>query len=419
MMTSISVGLTIFAGLLSIPIVVLFVEVVAAFRVTKSKPVWVVNPAANKSVAVIVPAHNESIGIVPTIEDIKPQLNAGDRLIVIADNCTDDTAKIAGSAGAHVISRNDAEKIGKGYALGHGINYVSNDPPDFVVFVDADCRLPPSAIEELKAFCDATRRPIQACYLMKSPGGSPINHSFAEFTFLLRNLVRPLGLSNLDCPVQLMGTGMAFPWDVIRGAPLASGHLVEDLKLGLDLAASGSAPLFLPFVTVTSDFPVTAKGTETQRQRWVQGHLGMIWKRVPSLLVEAIRHRNWDLLALTLDLLVPPLSLLGILIAGVFGLTAGVTLLGGSPVSLLIALANLALFALALVVAWHGFGREILPARGFLSIGPLIVKRFALYGRMLIGRTVDHWVRTDRGGGKPVIPRSVGVVPSSVHVDER
>ena len=56
---------------------------------------------------VVVPAHNESLGLVPTLQDIKAQLGAGDRLIVVADNCTDDTAEVAVASGAEVIVRND------------------------------------------------------------------------------------------------------------------------------------------------------------------------------------------------------------------------------------------------------------------------------------------------------------------------
>jgi glycosyltransferase involved in cell wall biosynthesis len=56
---------------------------------------------------VIVPAHNESAGILPTIEDIKRQLSPGDRLLVVADNCSDDTAAVAAAAGAEVIARDD------------------------------------------------------------------------------------------------------------------------------------------------------------------------------------------------------------------------------------------------------------------------------------------------------------------------
>jgi hypothetical protein len=115
-------------------------------------------------------------------------------------------------------------------------------------------------------------------------------------------------------------------------------------------------------------------------------------------LFEVIRRQNWELLALTLDLLVPPLSLLGILIVGMFVVTAAGALFGGPPASLLIAAANLVFFIFSVLLAWLKFGREILPGRVFLSTGPLVLKRLGLYGRMLLGRTVGHWVRTDRGG---------------------
>jgi len=400
MVTLISWALASIAGLIGIPVAVLFVEVIAALKTGRGKSVELPGSEAAQRVAVIVPAHDESSGIIPTIADIRPQLNASDRLIVVADNCTDDTAAVAESAGAEVIVRNDLEKIGKGYALGYGISHIGADPPAFVVFIDADCRIQQGAIEELKKVCSNLQKPVQACYLMKTPENSPIDHSFSEFFFLLRNWVRPLGLRQLNCPVQLMGTGMIFPWNVIRSAPLASGNLVEDLKLGLDLAEIGKAPHFLPFVNVTSDFPVTTKGTDSQRQRWVQGHIGMILKTLPRLLFTAIRDRNRDLLVLTLDLLVPPLSLLGLLIVGTLVISFLAAVLGLAPTSLIIATANLVVFASAIILAWRNFGRDALPVRVLVSIVPLIFGKFRLYGQMLLGRTAAHWVRTDRASLK-------------------
>jgi len=395
MATLISFGLVSLAGLLCIPVLTLFVEVVAALTISQEKPV--VGAVVRKRVAVIVPAHNESSGIVPTIEDLRPQLGEKDRLIVVADNCSDDTAVVAERAGAEVIVRNDLQRIGKGYALGWGISHINDTPPDFVVFVDADCRVQSDAIDVLSKVCDDLQRPVQASFLMRSNENSPINHSLAEFAFLLRNWVRPLGLKNLNFPVQLMGTGMIFPWDLIRSAPLANGHLVEDLKLGLDLAAAGKAPYFYPLVQVTSEFPVTAKGTDSQRQRWVQGHIEMILKAVPRLLLQSIARRNFDLLALTLDCLIPPLSLLCLLIIAMLVATSIAAFFGLSAASLLITTIDLLLFAAAVILAGARFGREILLSSFSQSIGPLMLRRIRLYGGMLLGRTVSHWVRTDRG----------------------
>lgn len=395
MLMFISLILAVIAGLLSIPVAVFFIEIIAALNLVNERPVKASNPEAPSRVAVIVPAHNESAGILPTIQDIRPQLNAGDRLIVVADNCSDDTAAVAAAAGAEVIARDDLQKIGKGYALGWGISHLSIDPPDFVVFIDADCRIQSNTIGRLRAICAEIHRPVQACFLMKAPENSPIDHSFAKFAWTVKNWARPLGLRNLNLPVQLMGTGMIFPWDVISSAPLASGNLVEDLKLGLDLAATGKAARFFPSVTVTSDFPVSVKGTESQRQRWVQGHLGMILKAAPRLLFLAITRRNLDLLVLTLDLAVPPLSLLGLLIVGIFLLASSLAALSGLPsAGLIIATANILVFGLTVFFAWLKFGRDILPARAFLSIGPL--RKFGLYGQMLRGRMAVQWIRTDR-----------------------
>ena len=208
--------------------------------------------------------------------------------------------------------------------------------------------------------------------------------------------MRPLGLRYLNCPVHLMGTGMIFPWDVIRAAPLASGNLVEDLKLGLDLAAIGKPAIFFPFVIGTSEFPMTIKGTDSQRQRWVQGHIGLIVTTVPRLLFQACKDRNLDLLVLTLDLLVPPLSLLGLLVAGVFALTCLTALFGLSRAAIEISAVNVLVLAITVLFAWLKFGRDALPARGFLKIGPLILQKLRLYAGMLRGRGASQWVRTDR-----------------------
>ncbi|MEH2535962.1 cellulose synthase/poly-beta-1,6-N-acetylglucosamine synthase-like glycosyltransferase [Bradyrhizobium sp. AZCC 1588] len=384
------------AGLLSVPVAVLLVEVIAALKAPRLEPFEAKELNIEKRVAVIVPAHNESVGLVPTLQDVKPQLGAADRLIVIVDNCTDDTAEVAAASGAEIIVRNDPQRVGKGFAMGWGIAHLSQDPPDFVLFVDADCRLQADLVEGLKRACHQVQRPVQALFMMRSAENSPINHSFAEFAWVLRNWVRPLGLRNLRGPVQLMGTGMMFPWNAISSVPLASGHLVEDLKLGLDFAETGKAPYFFPFVKVTSTFPTSAKGTESQRQRWVQGHLATIGRFVPRLLTVGLMRGDINVLVLALDLLVPPLSLLALLMVATMVLTSSVTLLGGPWLPTLIAGGNLLGFILCVVLAWFKFGRQVFPAHELLSFGSFALKKIGFYGRMLIGGTASQWIRTDR-----------------------
>ncbi|PSB19335.1 glycosyl transferase [Phormidesmis priestleyi ULC007] len=363
-------------------------------------------------VVVLVPAHNEAMGIRSTLVGLLAILKKQDRLVVIADNCSDATAEVARAAGAIVIERQDLTRIGKGYALDYGLRFTETDPPDVVVIVDADCQVEPKAIETLTQRALATGRPMQATYLMEQPSSASPKHSISAFAFKVKNLVRPSGLGRLGLPCLLTGTGMAFPWSVIGSVDLASSHIVEDMKLGLDLTIAGYAPVFCSDANVTGRLPQHDQAAETQRTRWEHGHLQSILTYVPVLLKAALQKRRFDLLALALDLCVPPLSLLVVLWIG-FSLSALVaTCFGASwiPTGLL-AITGLVLIS-AIFAAWAKFGRADLPLRELLAIPFYILWKVPLYFNFLI-RPQKTWVRTERD---QVNPLQSGVIGGAVEL---
>jgi cellulose synthase/poly-beta-1,6-N-acetylglucosamine synthase-like glycosyltransferase len=396
MMNFISVLLVTLAVIVVIPAAVFLVEVIAAIAQPRRDLLVSPNGDVRGRIAVLVPAHNESAGLLPTLADIKAQMRAADRLLVVADNCTDDTAAVAAAAGAEVLSRIDLDKRGKGYALASGLRHLSSDPPDIVIVIDADCRLADGGIDRLASTCKVEHRPVQALYLMNAPSESSINYRVVEFAWRVRNSTRPLGLRAFGLPCQLMGTGMAFPWDVICMVDLENGSIVEDLKLGLDLALAGHAPLFCPSTSVSSDFPFSVEGIETQRSRWEQGHISLILTTAPRLIFAAMAKANVDLLALALDAAVPPLSLLGLMVLGMLAATGLATALGVSSVALFITTVSFVGFVTGVCLAWLKCGRDILPPRAILSIVPYAIGKLPLYGRMLSGKSESKWVRTDR-----------------------
>ena len=396
MVTFLSFILTAVAFLFAIPVAVFFVEVFAAIALPQRHCLAAPAKDTYGNVAVVVPAHNESAGLLPTLADIKAQLRPADRLLVVADNCTDDTSALAAAAGAAVIDRNDPERMGKGYALAWGLRHLEPHPPDIVIIIDADCRLTDTLIARLAAACTTAHRPVQALDLMTAPKNSPINSRVAEFAWRVKNWVRPLGLKALGLPCQLMGTGMAFPWHLIRSTDLASGLIVEDLKLGLDLAIADNAPLFCPSACVISEFPSSFEGVQSQRRRWEQGHLGMILTAAPRLIVAAVRQRNVDLLALALDVAVPPLSFLAMLVVAMSVVGALATLLGFPSTAMLVGVASLLTFLTGVVLSWLKCGRDVLPPRAILSIAPYILGKIPLYCRILLQRSSLQWIRSDR-----------------------
>lgn len=352
--------------------------------------------SSRKKIAVLVPAHNESTGIIPTVEDIKSQLIAGDHLIVVADNCSDDTAKIAAAAGANVIERHDLTKIGKGYALNFGLKHLRDKPPEIVIIIDADCRVTQGSIELLATACSESERPVQALDLMVSPPNSTIQYHVAEFAWCVKNWVRPLGLSVLKLPCQLMGTGMAFPWKVISILNVSSDSVVEDLELGIKLTIAGYPPLFCPSARVTSQFPLSHEGAKNQRERWEHGHIHMILKMVPHLFYRGFIKFNIPLIGLTLDLMIPPLSLLTSLMSLTFLISALTLVFGCSSLPLTISAFTLGTLTIAVFFAWWRFAREILPIRFAFLIFSYVVGKLPLYYRALSGNVVRRWIRTDR-----------------------
>jgi glycosyltransferase involved in cell wall biosynthesis len=396
MIAFISTLLVALVSLLIIPVAVFLVEVIAA--VTLPQPNLTERPGGNsrQRIAVLVPAHDEGTGLLATLADIKAQMNASDRLLVVADNCTDDTPIIAAAAGAEVVIRNDPERRGKGYALSYGLDHLNGDPPDTVIIIDADCRLADAAIDRLAAACATTHRPVQALYLMNSPLASPVNYRIRQFAWRVKNWVRPLGLRALGLPCQLMGTGMAFPWDVIRSADLASDSIVEDLKLGLDLAFAGKPAIFCPFPGVTSDFPISVDGIQAQRMRWEHGHIGIILTAVPRLILAAAARADVDLIALVLDIAVPPLSLLTILVVGMLLATGLATLVGCSSTALLLSIMSLTGLITGVLLAWIKCGRDILPPAAIFSIGFYMIGKLQIYRSFFSRKSKSIWNRSER-----------------------
>ncbi|MEQ8969632.1 MAG: glycosyltransferase family 2 protein [Coleofasciculus sp. C1-SOL-03] len=378
---------------LLVPIGMLFIECFAALFPPRQHPEAA--PASPPRLTVLIPAHNEASGISTTLKTIVPQLADQDRLVVIADNCTDETAAIARQLGATVIERQDTERQGKGYALDYGIKYLATDPPDIVVLVDADCIVHEGAIAKLAQRANTSQRPTQAIYLLEQPPNPTPKDTISALAFRVKNLVRPCGLNQLGFPCLLTGTGMAFPWSVIRQAPLASNNIVEDMQLGIDLAIAGHSPLFCLDARVTGCLPQQQEATKTQRTRWEHGHLQTLLTQVPRLLAESVFQRRVDLFAIALDLVVPPLSLLVMIwVAAMAGtVLAGVLGISWLP-AISVGLEGL-LILLSIIGAWAKFCCEDIPVQTLLTVPFYILWKIPLYFAFLV-KPENKWIRTER-----------------------
>ena len=344
----------------------------------------------------MIPAHDEEAVLEGTLDRLLAALPDGAGILVVADNCTDGTASIARNAGVRVTERQDQDRRGKGFALDHARRALANDPPEVVVVVDADCTIDKEGLAALIASAAASGRAAQAINLLRpAPGARPMVQ-VSTFAFMLKNVVRQRGLQRLAGRVHLTGTGMALPWDQFAAADLATSSIVEDIRLGFELADRGVPPRLVEDAFIWSS-PSTESGTLVQRRRWEGGFLDMARQTAPGAMVRAARRFDPRGMAAALDLCVPPLALLGIINIALLLLTAGLTALTGAawwPVGTFVLV--LGAMVLAVLAVWAREGRAFLPARALIRLPLYMLWKVPLYLGLTRRGTPSEWLRTGR-----------------------
>lgn len=392
MMGLVEFALLLAAVMMLAPAAVFFLEICASFAPLRLQPR---ETGGYPRTVFVVPAHNESKNIIPTLRDLKTAQWAGANILVVADNCDDDTAMIAEGEDVQVIERRDPERRGKGYALQHAIEQLRKDPPDCVVFFDADCRVPQSLPRQIAKLAIERVRPVQAGYKMIAPEGAGPRLAIAEFAWMLINQVRMSGLYRLVKITRFTGVGLALPWPIARDLQLASADITEDLTMTFALARARKAPMFFSELFVTSVFPDRADDSVTQRARWEHGSLDVLRRHALPGLVEGAKTGNLQLLMLSLDALIPPITVFGALLVALAAITAAFAISGRFEPFLLTLIAC-ALFACSLAMAWFRYGRDVLPISKLMGLAPYLLEKLRIYGQR--GRQSSRtWTRTGRG----------------------
>lgn len=355
-------------------------------------------PAGGQRVAVLIPAHDEAAGIGATLDALRAVAPANTRVLVVADNCSDDTAAVARAHGAEVAERCDATARGKGYALAFGRDRLAEGPPlDAVIVLDADCRLAPGSVEALAAACtDGSGRPAQSINLIApDPDASPMTQ-ISGFAMLVKNLYRSRGMQRMGGAALLTGTGMAFPWPVFATASLASGSLVEDLGLGIALTRAGHAPRLIEAAGVSSAPPPDSVAL-VQRTRWEHGFLETVRRSALPLLGSGLRRGALAEVLLALHLSVPPLALLLIATSGVLFATGLLHLAGASAGPVATVAVALGTTLMVTLIAWLHGGRPWLRPGALLRAPLYVLWKLPIYLGFLRRRETE-WRRTPRAG---------------------
>ncbi|MGF7153874.1 cellulose synthase/poly-beta-1,6-N-acetylglucosamine synthase-like glycosyltransferase [Novosphingobium gossypii] len=377
------------AAAAGLPTAVLAVECLAGARRPLPKAP---GTSAAPPFIVVMPAHDEAGGIEAAVRAARAQLRDGDELLVVADNCTDDTAARARAPGATVIERCDPTLRGKGHALEFARAFIAAHRTAMrtVIVLDADCRAAPGSLAALAVTAQARDAAVQGVFLLDPPPDTAgPNVRISSFAFLVKNLVRQQGLARLSGAALLHGSGMAFPRAMFLGMHWPGGSLVEDLEMGLDLLLAGHRVIVEPDARVLSA-PSSQDGTAGQRRRWEHGMMQTAGRYLPRLLAGSLRRPALAVVAL--DLMVPPTVLLALCSAGA---SAIVLALSGLSAPLLALGAVQAAAVAGLLRAWWHHGRGVLPPSVLGRLPGYVVWKLPLIAQFLTRRERE-WTRTER-----------------------
>lgn len=243
----------------------------------------------------IIPAHNEQEVIGNLIESLKNQ-NYNKELYdiyVIADNCTDNTARVARELGAIVYERyNESEKT-KGYALDWFLQQkIKEDAPyDAICVFDADNIVDKNFIKAMnKKLCQG-EDVVQGYRDIKNPTDNWITSGYALFYWTNHRFYH-LARYNLGLSPMLNGTGFMVNFNIIKeNNGWKTVTLTEDIEFSLQRILKGKRLGWATDAIVYDEQPTGFKQSWSQRSRWTVGHMQCI-KEYTGKLAETAKEKK-------------------------------------------------------------------------------------------------------------------------------
>jgi 1,2-diacylglycerol 3-beta-glucosyltransferase len=381
-----------------------FLMVVGFFYKSKIKTdlISAADTAEARRIAVIVPAHNEEQVIEKTLTSLFNIDYPTDRfrVIVIADNCTDNTPLIASKKGVIVLERENKNLSGKGYALRWCFELLLKSLKqkfDAFLVVDADTIVSRDILKVMNFYLRAGSQAIQCADLVLPLPGS-WNSEMTRVGLYLYNYVRPLGRKILNLSAGLRGNGMCFTKNLIEVIPWQSYSQTEDIEYGMILLLNDVSVTFAPEAKVYAVMPSDPQNAESQRARWEFGRLSLLKVYSSRLLKEAIRKKSYRIFDSLIELITPAfvsLFLITVVLLSITLVLFVTRLLSAGTYVLLFAI--LLMLQIFFVLGGLYLSKADSNAYKALWKAPkFIFWKFLLYIRLAFNGHTNLWVRTTR-----------------------
>ena len=266
-------------------------------------------PTKKNKMAILIAARNEEKVIGSLLSSINNQDYDKSLLevVVIADNCTDKTSKIAKEMGATVYERFNKKQIGKGYALDYAISKMRNREDwstiDGIIVLDADNILTPNYITEMNKTRSDGFEAFTSYRNSKNYGDNWISAGYGLW-YIRESKFLHYARMLLHSSCAISGTGFFVSRTLLDKFNGWKFYLLtEDIEFsifaiinGVKIGCSINAELF-------DEQPITFKQSYKQRLRWSKGFF-QVWKKHGKALVRGIfKHRKFAFFDMTMNIM--------------------------------------------------------------------------------------------------------------------
>ena len=234
--------------------------------------------------AVLCSARNEEAVIGELVQSVLGQDYPRELIdmYVVADNCTDGTARVAREAGAYVLERFDQKKRGKGYALDFLLQQIfasrGRDAYDAYLVFDADNLLRKDYLAAMNRSLCQGNKIITSCRNTKNYGDNWISAAYGLW-FLRESKFLNEARDIVGTSAMVAGTGFLMHKDIVKENDGWPYHqLSEDTEFTMDQVIKGHKVAYCADAVFYDEQPTSFQQSVQQRLRWAKGYFQALGK---------------------------------------------------------------------------------------------------------------------------------------------
>lgn len=296
-----------------------FIYIVIALVGDKKKKLDTYEAKKLHKFAFIIAARNEQAVIGNLINSIKQQNYPAELIdvIVVADNCTDDTAQIAREHGAICYERFNNMLVGKGYALDYCFNKIVEQFGDYTAYdgyfiFDADNVIDKNYVKEMNKVFDRGYNVITSYRNSKNYDTNWITSGYSLwFIREAKYLNNPRMMLKTSCAVS--GTGFLVNSTIIKkNNGWKFNLLTEDIQFSVVNILEGEKIGYCENAMFYDEQPTTFKQSWNQRMRWSKGFYQVMFRYGRELIAMMFKKREMFVSCYDMFMTLAPATLLSI-----------------------------------------------------------------------------------------------------------